>query len=206
MRYTENYGFKQPEPLDTRNIEDLNYNADKIDYTLKTIQDNNTHLETTFDSLTINAGESNAEIVDARVNANNITYEKLGDRLDASDEQISNLEKDVMYQTSTIPMQEINDISICSGIATLSVGWTYVPFPRLFRAAPVVTCNVLDTVEAAVTIKQVTEVGFYATIIQTSVPPTVTISSGTATVVKGATQFLAGVIHYIACLDDGVKL
>ena len=38
-------------------------------------------LESTFDSLIINAGDSNAEIVDARVKSNGTSYSKLGDRL-----------------------------------------------------------------------------------------------------------------------------
>nr|WP_288247537.1 hypothetical protein [uncultured Romboutsia sp.]DAE87488.1 MAG TPA: Minor structural protein adsorption, WTA interaction, caudovirales.2A [Caudoviricetes sp.] len=46
------------------------------------------HLETTFDQLTINAGNSNAEIVDARVKADGTSYKKLGDRLDSVDSQL----------------------------------------------------------------------------------------------------------------------
>lgn len=46
------------------------------------------HLETTFDQLTINAGNSNAEIVDARVGENGKSYAKLGDRLDEVDSQL----------------------------------------------------------------------------------------------------------------------
>ena len=42
-------------------------------------------LENTFDQLIINAGNSNAEIVDARVKNDGTSYSKLGDRLDGID-------------------------------------------------------------------------------------------------------------------------
>ncbi len=45
-------------------------------------------LESTFDQLVINAGNSNAEIVDARVKADGTSYTKLGDRLDSFDSQL----------------------------------------------------------------------------------------------------------------------
>lgn len=48
-------------------------------------------LESTFDQLIINSGNSNAEIVDARVNTKtNTTYLKLKDRLDSEHEDLSN--------------------------------------------------------------------------------------------------------------------
>lgn len=40
MKTTTNYGLKKPDGTDLVNIEDLNYNADKIDATLKTAGDN----------------------------------------------------------------------------------------------------------------------------------------------------------------------
>ncbi len=46
------------------------------------------HLEDTFNQLVINSGNSNAEIVDARVGENGKSYEKLGDRLDEFDSQL----------------------------------------------------------------------------------------------------------------------
>ena len=49
-------------------------------------------LESTFDELIINAGNSNAEIVDARVGANGTSYAKLGDRLNEVDSQIKDVE------------------------------------------------------------------------------------------------------------------
>ena len=55
-------------------------------------------LENTFDQLVINAGNSNAEIVDARVKNDGTSYSKLGDRLDAVDSQLAhNTNKDVEY-------------------------------------------------------------------------------------------------------------
>lgn len=50
-------------------------------------------LENTFDQLIINAGNSNAEIVDARVKNDGTSYSKLGDRLDAVDSQLEHIAK-----------------------------------------------------------------------------------------------------------------
>ena len=52
-------------------------------------------LESTFDQLVINAGNSNAEIVDARVKADGTSYTKLGDRLDAVDSQLEHIENNI---------------------------------------------------------------------------------------------------------------
>lgn len=46
-------------------------------------------LENTFDQLIINVGNSNAEIVDARVKNDGTSYSKLGDRLDGIDSQLT---------------------------------------------------------------------------------------------------------------------
>ena len=46
-------------------------------------------LENTFDQLIINAGNSNAEIVDARVKNDGTSYSKLGDRLNEVDSQLA---------------------------------------------------------------------------------------------------------------------
>ena len=48
-------------------------------------------LENTFDQLVINAGNSNAEIVDARVKSDGTSYSKLGDRLDEVDSQLEHI-------------------------------------------------------------------------------------------------------------------
>lgn len=52
------------------------------------------HLENTFDQLIINEGNSNAEIVDARVGENGTSFEKLGDRLDNFDTHLA----EIMYR------------------------------------------------------------------------------------------------------------
>ena len=52
-------------------------------------------LESTFDQLVINAGNSNAEIVDARVKNDGTSYSKLGDRLDAVDSQLARIEGNI---------------------------------------------------------------------------------------------------------------
>ena len=48
-------------------------------------------LENTFDQLVINAGNSNAEIVDARVKSDGTSYSKLGDRLNEVDSQLAHM-------------------------------------------------------------------------------------------------------------------
>lgn len=48
-------------------------------------------LETTFDQLIINAGNSNAEVVDARVKADNTVYPTLRDRLNDVDSQLADI-------------------------------------------------------------------------------------------------------------------
>ncbi len=49
------------------------------------------HLDATFNQLIINEGNSNAEIVAARVNKNNIQFPTLGDRLNIYDSQLENI-------------------------------------------------------------------------------------------------------------------
>ena len=58
-------------------------------------------LENTFDQLIINAGNSNAEIVDARVKNDGTSYSKLGDRLDAVDSQLA-------YNVSDLEQRGVN--------------------------------------------------------------------------------------------------
>ena len=53
-------------------------------------------LESTFDELIINAGNSNAEIVDARVKNDGTSYSKLGDRLNEIDSQLSHSENSII--------------------------------------------------------------------------------------------------------------
>lgn len=79
-------------------------------------------LEKTFDQLVINAGNSNAEIVDARVKSDGTSYSKLGDRLNEVDSQLAHIEnKAVKMETITddasqmgvhINYENANDINI----------------------------------------------------------------------------------------------
>lgn len=90
MKYTQNYKFKKPDLQDVRNIKDINDTTDLIDATLKKVEDENKRIDTdnkslnaTFNNLLINAGNSNAEIVDMRTDKNGTNYPTAGDRLDA---------------------------------------------------------------------------------------------------------------------------
>lgn len=95
MKFTKWFNFKKPEPLDTVNINDLNYSFDMIDEKLKETEEENKNLSSTFKELIINAGNSNAEIVDARVDKSGSRFEKLGDRLDNFDSHLAEKAKQV---------------------------------------------------------------------------------------------------------------
>ena len=60
------------------------------------------HLEDTFDQLIINSGDSNAEIVDARVGENGSNFEKLGDRLDNFDSHLADVSNKTIQNFITI--------------------------------------------------------------------------------------------------------
>ena len=65
------------------------------------------YLEKTFDNLIINAGNSNAEIVDARTDKNtNKTYAKVGDRIDGISSQLS--EKTIEINVIKRNVQDVN--------------------------------------------------------------------------------------------------
>ncbi len=66
-------------------------------------------LEKTFDQLVINAGNSNAEIVDARVKSDGTSYSKLGDRLNEVDSQLEHITN---YNVLNENDFNVNDISI----------------------------------------------------------------------------------------------
>lgn len=70
-----------------------------------------TLLEKVFDQLVINAGNSNAEIVDARVDKNNGNkFEKIGDRLDAHSTQLADI---VQEQLPTLAKKtEVDSLAI----------------------------------------------------------------------------------------------
>ena len=65
---------------------------DAINKEVESTTNRQEHLEGTFDQLGINSGNSNAEIVDARVGENGKSYAKLGDRLDEVDSQLEHIE------------------------------------------------------------------------------------------------------------------
>ena len=72
---------------------------DAINKEVENTTDRQVDLENTFDQLVINAGNSNAEIVDARVKNDGTSYSKLGDRLDAVDSQLAhNTIKDIEFE------------------------------------------------------------------------------------------------------------
>ena len=75
---------------------------DAINKEVESTTNRQEHLETTFDQLTINAGNSNAEIVDARVGENGKSYAKLGDRLDSVDSQLEQNVTKVMQLENSI--------------------------------------------------------------------------------------------------------
>ena len=73
---------------------------DAINKEVESTTNRQEHLEGTFDQLVINSGNSNAEIVDARVGENGKSYAKLGDRLDEVDSQLEHdvtKKKDLPY-------------------------------------------------------------------------------------------------------------
>ena len=63
---------------------------------IEAINKEQSHLDGAFDQLIINAGNSNAEIVDARVKADGTQFNTLGERLAKSDEQFDELNKEVI--------------------------------------------------------------------------------------------------------------
>ena len=69
-------------------------------------------LENTFDQLVINAGNSNAEIVDARVKNDGTSYSKLGDRLDAVDSQLEHKTNYVTYEEFGVKSDGVYDDGI----------------------------------------------------------------------------------------------
>lgn len=64
---------------------------DAINKEVESTTNRQEHLEGTFDQLIINSGNSNAEMVDARVGENGKSYAKLGDRLDEVDSQLEHI-------------------------------------------------------------------------------------------------------------------
>ena len=73
------------------------------------------HLEDTFDQLVINSGNSNAEIVDARVSKNGSSFEKLGDRLDTFDSHLEQIENNKAEKKSVASLEERMDAFVAVG-------------------------------------------------------------------------------------------
>lgn len=69
---------------------------DAINKEVESTTNRQEHLEDTFDQLVINSGNSNAEIVDARVGENGKSYAKLGDRLDEVDSQLEQITNEIV--------------------------------------------------------------------------------------------------------------
>ena len=65
---------------------------EKMNDETENISSAQSQLETTFEQLIINAGNSNAEVVAARTSANNTTYPQLKNRLDSYDAQFKEIE------------------------------------------------------------------------------------------------------------------
>lgn len=65
-------------------------------------------LEKTFDQLVINAGNSNAELVDARVKSDGTSYSKLGDRLNEVDSQLEHKASQIELE---VERQRINNLT-----------------------------------------------------------------------------------------------
>ena len=62
---------------------------------IEAINKEQSHLDGAFNQLIINAGNSNAEIVDARVKADGTQFNTLGERLNKSDEELLNLSTNI---------------------------------------------------------------------------------------------------------------
>lgn len=83
-------------------------------------------LEKTFDQLVINAGNSNAEIVDARVKSDGTSYSKLGDRLNEVDSQLE---------------QNMNQLSLSSGSSDGIVHFNYDEVDDYFQGMGIIESN-----------------------------------------------------------------
>ena len=107
-------------------------------------------LESTFDQLVINAGNSNAEIVDARVKADGTSYSKLGDRLDSVDSQLEHIANKKTYVKSngSDDTTSIQNALNKKGIVILNddnyyiTDTLYVSSDTILEGVGVINCNV----------------------------------------------------------------
>lgn len=150
MKYTVNYGFKKPEPLETRNINDINESFDLVDAKLKETQDKNTNLQATFEQLVINAGNSNAEIVAGRQdNITGQTYKSLPDRLDNVS---SDLEAKANMLTEIQQAFEIRNIKNAIEIdesKNLVAHVSNIAFSKNGKAYCIYLCDKVNKIESA---------------------------------------------------------
>ena len=89
-------------------------------------------LEKTFDQLVINAGNSNAEIVDARVKSDGTSYSKLGDRLNEVDSQLEHIE----YKTDFEKADKVYVDNLVSSVASGSPRGVYTSLLQLQTSIP----------------------------------------------------------------------
>lgn len=107
------------------------------------------HLENTFNQLIINEGNSNAEIVDARVGENGTSFEKLGDRLDNFDsyltenvKQMNTLGINVLHPpVPLIPMVGDYDITTSIGTDNTSALLNIINFAKINKIRKVTIPN-----------------------------------------------------------------
>ena len=115
---------------------------DAINKEVESTTNRQEHLEDTFDQLVINSGNSNAEIVDARVGENGKSYAKLGDRLDEVDSQLEQNTKhfysiNKFAKSDYITDKEVQDaidyISIDGGTLVLDSRFIYCSKPIILK-------------------------------------------------------------------------
>lgn len=92
---------------------------DAINKEVESTTDRQVDLENTFDQLVINAGNSNAEIVDARVKSDGTSYSKLGDRLDSVDSQLEHIENNVRKFLKPEDMPSYNEANAYQAITDI---------------------------------------------------------------------------------------
>lgn len=117
---------------------------------------------------------------------------------------------------------ELADIVACSGEKSITAAWNYVPFPRALIQPPKVVAVPRDATEGlSLSVKDITEEGFYVAAFRASVSTvstTVYSAAGTAassthsavSVVNSVSlsrgNFVACNIQYIAMFDGGIDI
>jgi lysophospholipase L1-like esterase len=94
---------------------------EKMNDETENISSAQSQLETTFEQLIINAGNSNAEVVAARTTANNTTYPQLKNRLDSYDAQLKEkASRDSIWNMSNIG-QDVKEAMTGGSVAVTGV-------------------------------------------------------------------------------------